>query len=218
MTGGVGQAGDAREANKGGAEQVSAGFNDPSQKYEDTPHNFSNQVYSDLMPGFIKEPANAKFLVKGVHYTESGSTKTPVAITDAKHAKVLHAQMTAAGRDAFDKAAKINHYANPNIGESYTMATEADMPGFKETSAKTWNFHWAGVALKDGGDNVTLENFAVTSAYAASKGVAQGSFIDRDWNFDMYGTTDKSQTFHKEHLDSNTHGNMATSMTVRTDK
>jgi len=26
----------------------------------------------------------------------------------------------------------------------------------------------------------------------------------------MYGTVDKSQTFHKEHLDSNTHGNTAT--------
>jgi hypothetical protein len=101
---------------------------------------------------------------------------------------------------------------------SYTMATEADMPGFKETSKKTWNFHWAGVVLKDGADNVTLENFAVTDTYAKSKGVPQGAFIDRDWNFDMYGTVDKSQTFHKEHLDSNTHGNTATSMVVRTDK
>jgi hypothetical protein len=71
---------------------------------------------------------------------------------------------------------------------------------------------------KDGTDNVTLENFAVTSAYAASKSMPQSSFIDRDWNFDMYGTVDKSQTFHKKHLDSNTHGNTATSMAVRTDK
>jgi len=203
---------------KGGKEQVSAGFDDPSQKYHDAPHNFSNQVYFDLMPGFIAAPANAKYLVKGVHYTESSGTKTPVAIADAKQAKTLYTQLTPDGRDAFDKAAGINHYANPNIGESYTMATEADMPGFKETSSKTWNFHWAGVVLKDGSDNVTLENFAVTGTYAASKGVPQGSFIDRDWNFDMYGTVDKSQTFHKEHLDSNTHGNTATSMAVRTDK
>jgi hypothetical protein len=203
---------------KGGKEQVSGGFDDPSQKYHDAPHNFSNQVYFDLMPGFLKEPANAKYLVTGVHYTESGGVKTPVAIADAKQAKTLYTQLTTDGRDAFDKAAGINHYANPNIGESYTMATEADMPGFKETSKKTWNFHWAGVVLKDGGDNVTLENFAVTGDYAKSKGVPQGSFVDRDWNFDMYGTVDKSQTFHKEHLDSNTHGNTATSMAVRTDK
>lgn len=203
---------------KGGKEEVSAGFDDPSQKYHDVPHNFSNQIYFDLMPGFIANPANAKYLVKGVHYTESSGAATPVTITDAKQAKTLYAQLTPDGRDAFDKAAGINHYANPNIGESYTMATEADMPGFKETSSKTWNFHWAGVVLKDGADNVTLENFAVTGAYAASKGVPQSSFIDRDWNFDMYGTADKSQTFHKEHLDSNTHGNTATSMAVRTDK
>ena len=58
----------------------------------------------------------------------------------------------------------------------------------------------------------------MTAATAAAKGVPQSSYIDRDWNFDMYGTVDKSQTFHKEHLDSNTHGNMATSMAVRTDK
>jgi hypothetical protein len=59
------------------------------------------------------------------------------------------------------------------------MATEADMPGFRETSSKTWNFHWAGVVLGDGADNVMLENFAVTGAYARSKGVAQGAFVDR---------------------------------------
>jgi hypothetical protein len=202
----------------GGKEQVSAGFDDPSQKYHDAPHNFSNQVYFDLMPAFIKNPANAKYVVSGVHYTEASGVKTPVAIADAKQAKTLYAQLTADGRDAFDKAAGINHYANPNIGESYTMATEADMPGFKETSKKTWNFHWAVVVLKDGADNVTLENFAVTGDYAKSKGAPQSSFVDRDWNFDMYGTGDKSQTFHKEHLDSNTHGNTATSMAVRTDK
>lgn len=204
--------------NKAGKEQVSGGFDDPSQKYHDAPHNFSNQVYFDLMPAFLKDAANAKYLISGVHYTESSGTRTPVTIADAKQAKTLCAQLTTDGRDAFDQAAGINHYANPNIGESYTMATEANMPGFKETSKKTWNFHWAGVVLKDGADNVTLENFAVTGEYAKSKGVPQGEFIDRDWNFDMYGTADKSQTFHKEHLDSNTHGNMATSMAVRTDK
>lgn len=203
---------------KGGTEQVSAGFNDPSQKYQDTPHNFSNQIYTDLLPDFMKDPKHLVYLVSGVHYTEAAGVKTIVTITDAKHAKVLYAQMTAPGRDAFDKAAGTNHYADPAIGESYNMATEANMPGFKETSKKTWNFHWAGVVLKDGADNITLENFAVTGEYAKSKGVPQGEFVDRDWNFDMYGTLNKDQTFHKEHLASNTHGNMATSMVVRTNK
>src|SRR5262249_49097643 len=101
---------------KGGKEQVSAGFDDPSQKYHDAPHNFSNQASFDLTPAAIPDPANAKSIGKGVHYTEASGTKTPVAITDAKQAKTLYSQLTSDGRDAFDKAAGINHYANPNIG------------------------------------------------------------------------------------------------------
>jgi hypothetical protein len=86
------------------------------------------------------------------------------------------------------------------------------------------HFHWAGVVLKDEADNVTLENFAVTAETAKDAGTTQGKYIDREWNFDMYGTVnakgevDEDQTFHKEHLDSGTHGTRATSMTVRTDK
>ena len=72
--------------------------------------------------------------------------------------------------------------------------------------------------MKDGSDNVTLEAYAVTEEYAKSKGIAQYDFVDRGWNFAMYGTTDKSQTFHREHLASKTHGTHATSIAVRTDK
>jgi hypothetical protein len=93
------------------------------------------------------------------------------------------------------------------------------MPGFATYPGEdTWNYHWAGVIMKDGSDNITLEAYAVTKAYAASKGVSQYDFIDRDWNFAMYGTRDKAQTFHREHLESRTHGTHATSITVRTDK
>jgi hypothetical protein len=180
-------------------------------------------VYLDLMPGFIADPANEKFLVRDHHFTEDAGKKTLVKITDALQAKVLYHRLKQVGQDAFDKAAGINHYANPNIGESYTMASEANMPGFKQ-QGDIWNFHWAGVVMKDGADNVTLENFAVTEEAAQGAGVAQGKYIDRNWNFDMYGTVDasgavdESQTFHNEHLDSGTHGSQATSMAVRTDR
>jgi hypothetical protein len=209
---------------KNGKEQTSHGFDDSKQKYHDEPHNFSNQVYFDLMPGFIADPANEKFLIEGHHYTVSDGKKTLVKITDALQAKVLYHRLKQVGQDAFDKAAGINHFANPNIGESYTMATEANIPGFKQQGPTTWNFHWAGVVMKDDADNITLENFAVTAETAQDMGVPQGKYIDRDWNFDMYGTVnakgevDESQTFHKEHLDSGTHGSDATSMAVRTDK
>ena len=209
---------------RGGKEQTSHGFDDAKQQYHDEPHNFSNQVYLDLMPGFIADPANEKYLIEGHHYTAAGGNKTLVKITDALQAKVLYHRLKLVGQEAFDKAAGINHYANPNIGESYTMATEANMPGFKKAGDLTWNFHWAGVVMKDGADNITLENFAVTEETAKDAGVSQGSYLDREWNFDMYGTVgangavDDSQTFHHEHLESGTHGTYATSMAVRTDK
>jgi hypothetical protein len=157
------------------------------------------------MPGFIADPAHDKFLIEGHHYTKTGDKKTLVTISDALQAKVLYHRLKLAGQAAFDKAAGINHFANPNIGESYTMATEANIPGFKQSGDLTWNFHWAGVVMKDGADNITLENFAVTEETAKEAGVPQGKYIDRDWNFDMYGTVnaqgevDESQTFHKEH-------------------
>ena len=209
---------------KNGKEQTSHGFDDPKQAYHDEPHNFSNKVYFDLMPGFIADPANEKFLIRDHHFTESGGKKTLVKITDALQAKVLYHRLKLVGQEAFDKAAGLNHFANPNIGESYTMATEENMPGFKPQGPKTWNFHWAGVVMKDGADNLTLENFAVEEDVAKQAGVAQSKYIDREWNFDMYGTVDatgavdESQTFHQEHLNTGTHGSQATSMAVRTDK
>jgi hypothetical protein len=206
--------------NKAGKEVVTNGTVDSSiTTYRDgTPNQMANQVYMDLIPGFIKDPANDKFLKSGVHYTGSDAAKvhkTPATILEAK---LMYAALTPDGQNKFDRDAGINHYANPGIGEAYTMATEAQMPGFKKAGPKTWNFHWAGVIMKSGSDNVTLENFAVTEKTAKDAGVAQGEYIDRDWNFDMYGTVDKSQTFHKQHLDTGTHGTHATSLTSRTKK
>ena len=142
--------------------------------------------------------------------------REPATIADAK---VMYLALGNAGMDKFDQEAGINFYANPEVGESYSMATEGDMPDFESyPGEKTWNYHWAGVVMKDGSDNITLENYAVTEKYAASKGVDQFNFIDRAWIFAMYGTTDKTQTFHREHLASRTHGSHATSIAVRTDK
>ena len=233
------------------------------------PNAMANQVYMDLLPGFIARADNAAFVVEGVHYdmksnTAAGAlggaamgagigalvgsfiggvgagpgalvggiigaiggaiagaqTKTRVFRKPATiaEAKAMYLALGNAGMDKFDREAGINFYANPEIGESYSMATEGDMPGFKSYPGEdTWNYHWAGVIMKDGSDNITLENYAVTSAYAKSKGVSSWNFVDRGWNFAMYGTTDKSQTFHTEHLASKTHGTHATSIAVRTD-
>jgi hypothetical protein len=52
-----------------------------------------------------------------------------------------------------------------------------------------WNFHWAGVVLKDGGDNVTLESAGGTSL---------GSLGKDSWWMEMYGTRNVDQTFKKQ--------------------
>lgn len=250
---------------QGGVAKLGKGIDDASVSgwLKGKPNQMANQVYMDLLPGFIQRSDNAGFLVENVHFemkskavkdgviggvigavagslllpgigTAIGAVvgagigayvgskekekvfKKPANITEAK---MMYLALGNAGMDKFDKEAGINHYANPEIGESYSMATEGDMPGFsRHAGHSTWNYHWAGVVMKDGGDNITLENYAVTAAYAASKGVPQGQFMDRDWSFHMYGTADNSQTFHQAHLDTKDHGTKATSIVVRTDK
>jgi len=191
------------------------------------PASFSDEIYFKSMREFLADPKNVPFLVEGVHYSDakdpSGSIINP---TSADHARAQFIQLKAGGTDAFSAAVGINHYANPDIGETYTMATEYDMPGFKYMGM-TWNFHWAGVIMKDGGDNVTCEGYAIDPSArikaarqkyntAADKGkltaeIAKirewaAKFIDRDFRIQMYGTTRKDQTFHHEHSESNTHG------------
>lgn len=254
-----------------GVVKLGKGVDDPtvSKWLKGEPNRLANQVYMELLPGFIARADNAPHVVEGVHYDMQSSTgtgalggaavgaglgalvgsfiggvgalpgavigavvggiaggiagsktqrkvfRTPATIAEAK---AMYLALGNDGMDKFDKEAGINFYANPEIGESYAMATEGDMPGFKShPGEKTWNYHWAGVVMKDGSDNITLEAYAVTKAYAASKGVSSWDFIDRDWNFAMYGTADKSQTFHQEHLASKTHGTHASSIAVRTD-
>ena len=72
--------------------------------------------------------------------------------------------------------------ANPDIGSNYYTA----LPG--NAANVGWNFHWAGVILKDGGDNVTLESAGGTSL---------GSLGKSSWWMDLYGTKTPDQTFKK---------------------
>ncbi|HAG85150.1 MAG TPA: hypothetical protein DCL61_29380, partial [Cyanobacteria bacterium UBA12227] len=237
VTGSVG--GDRKAVyNKGGAEQTTSGLDESGMhpQTDNAPGHMANQIYYDLMYDFMTDSKNAAYL-KSAHKEQvfdfwksvtSFSYKTKDQIkkpSNGLEAQQLYDQLTNAGKNAFDKAAGINHYANPAIGEAYTMSSGYNFPSFKEYPGEdTWNFHWAGVIMKDGSDNITLENFAVTDWYAKSKGVDQGDFINREWNFDMYGsvksdgTVDKDETFHKDHLDTHTHGTKATSMAVRTDQ
>jgi hypothetical protein len=192
-----------------------------------SPAAFSDEIYFQSMNEFLADPKNLPYLVEGIHFTDkSDPSSTIISPSTAKQARAQFIALSAGGTDAFSAAFGINEYANPDVGETYTMATEYDMPGFKYMGA-TWNFHWAGVIMKDGSDNITCEGYAIdpSSKIKAARQkynkpadaaklrdeIAQirkwaSNYIDRDFRIQMYGTTKKDQTFHHEHSESNTHG------------
>ncbi len=106
-------------------------------------------------------------------------------------------------RNKIDEELKINKFANPEVGHGYTMSSG----GKKYKKEKTWNFHWAGVVMKsdDSKDNITLENYAVGNA----------SVKNTDWDFAMYGTFKKDQTFHEQHKETKQHGRKPTTMHIK---
>lgn len=177
----------------------------------------ANDIYFQCIPDFIGDKKNKPYLTKDVHYTENGKKTVPIMPKDGVEAQVMYGKLTKEGQLAFDKKTAINDFANPEIGEAYAMATGYDIPGFKKHKGKSaWNFHWGGVIMKDGGDNVTLENYAVIRSDVES-------VVNRNWNYAIYGTVKKDgsgrdTTFHHDHLASKTHGTKATSIAVKTDK
>jgi len=223
---------------KNGSEKTTYGRSDSNMHNvtKNPAGKMANQIFFDLMYSFINDPNNAAYLQPGhkervfdfwesltsFSYKTKEQKKKP---KDGVKAQQLYDLLTDDGKRAFDKAAGINDYANPGIGEAYTMSSGYNFPGFQGIPGNTtWNFHWAGVIMKDASDNITLENYAVTREYAQSVGVPQRDFVDRGWNFAMYGsvksdgTVDNNETFHHDHLASDTHGNKATTMAVRTDQ
>jgi len=191
------------------------------------PATFSNEIYFKSMREFVADPKNLPFLAVGVHYSDAKDPAGSIIYPrNPDHARAQFIGLKAGGTDAFSAAFGINDYANPDVGETYTMATEYNMPGFKYLGM-TWNFHWAGVIMKDGSDNITCEGYAIDPS-ARIKAARQkynkpadkdklkeeitkirewaAMYIDRDFRIQMYGTVKKDQTFHHEHSESNTHG------------
>lgn len=105
-------------------------------------------------------------------------------------------------RDEIDKYLKINQYANPDVGQGFTMSSG----GTNYPGKSTWNFHWGGVIMKsdDQTDTITLENYAVP-----------GDVENKKWDFAMYGPASKEgQTFHEQHHDTKQHGDKPTTMAI----
>lgn len=200
------------------ARQTARGF-DPAE--------WTDQVYLASMKAFVKDPANRMHL-KTAHLKErflscfhTGASKfVPREPASGQEAKDFAGALDETGQRAFAEYAQINVAVNPEIGEGYTMATGKDLPGFT-SSGDTWNFHWAGVVMKAGTDNITLENYAIMFAPTGDAAVDQANgeraydYTNTNWVFQMYGTVKTGQSFHEEHLRSGTHGSRGTTLRVK---
>ena len=101
----------------------------------------------------------------------------------------------------------INRYANPTVGEGYTILSDSNaIPGYEDN---TWNFHWAGIVMEsdDKKDKVSLENYAVYDSELDK------NIDNNEWRFDMYGQK-WGQSFHDKHKASNLHGTNPMTMKV----
>jgi hypothetical protein len=101
---------------------------------------------------------------------------------DPNVARQKYHAMSKKQREAFDKKHGLNKYADPSVGEAYSIVSDKDE--FADGKS-AWNFHWGGVCMKSGGDHITMENFAGSGPVA--------------WDFQMYGSAKKAgQTFHEQ--------------------
>lgn len=191
-------------------------------KNDSTTARLSFTVYTSQIPKFLKKyDYNPKLFKSAIKeqfpelntfpelneqvFVDWVKKQAGLAAANISVAERLYSTLTLKAQLEFDKQAGINEYANPEIGDSYSTVTEYGMPGFKE-SGDDWGFHWGGVVMKGGTDNITLENLSV------SKDKARNT----NWFFAMYGTSDASQTFHQRQLLSGHHGTAATTIAVET--
>ncbi|UGQ46954.1 hypothetical protein [Massilia endophytica] len=217
---------------KGGTKKGSKLDGLKAQEIDASATKFTNAVYIELLDSFLKANTAAAYAAVGYHYkTTPGSarrtalslapTKTyasaqqakaagfaeDIPLTPGPRARFIYHKLGAAGQAAFDVYAGINHSAAPVVGQSYAMATEHSAPGSAAVGgAARWIYHYAGVIMVDGGDRVTLENYAV----GAKK------VVNSNWVLQMYGTAAGApgQTFHDQHLATGTHGTRATTLTI----
>lgn len=184
-----------------------------SPKRQDDPAVATRAIYLKLIPEFVSRAANRKYLRTAddtggqykSHYV-AGTSKQK-SITTGQQALTAYFSLTSAGRMKFDKEAGINAYIAPGVGEAFSTVSEDKAPGWKKVPGKKdYPHHFGAVILADGGDRVTLENF---------RGPGKNPVLDRQWEFNMYSTTDASKSFHKHHTAQGFYGTKTTSIHVR---
>jgi hypothetical protein len=143
-------------------------------------------------------------------------SKLPIGLTKSGRAPMVYKKILAhaPAKALFATTFGINESLAPAIG---TAITQVNDQAEKEASQEDkWNFHWAGVIMRDGSDYVTLENCAVeldeataeeiaanSDAFRENRTVTSGMYTKQDlinqrWYFKMHGTG--GQSFHAENL------------------
>jgi hypothetical protein len=104
---------------------------------------------------------------------------------------------------------------SPDIGEGLAVINQpyerAEMQNAIENGESNpdnefWNYHFAGVVMKDDDDYVTLENYSV----------GNDTVDNQEWIFQMYGTGD--QSFHAAMKSKKGIGKSALSLSFETSK
>ncbi len=197
----------------------SGGINRPSgAKNDSTTARLAFQVYASQIGPFMRGrgtqifvDANLKKQFPELSGLKEAQMLGPLgalgvkAPTDISVAERLYASLTPESKVLFHQRTGTNEYANPDIGDTYGTITEYGMPDFKE-SGDDWGFHWGGVVMKGGSDNVTLENLSVSNE----------TTLNQKWYFAMYGTADPAQSFHKRQMEGGHHGTIGTTIAAVT--
>lgn len=180
---------------------------------DDTAHSLTAQIYMfNLAPFLATKAQSDPATYINLDLLEAGDyADNTFASTENNSARALRVYnaLKPTAKEAFDKFAKINDYALPEVGDSYVISSETEMPGFEEIDDEAWQFHWGGVIMRAGHDVATLE----------SESSGDPDDIDRKWKFGVNGTkkvngTITGDSFNKIHLDTELHGTKTTTIAV----
>ena len=119
-------------------------------------------------------------------------------------ARVAFSKLDDGVQDELSRRARINDFADPAVGEGYTIVTESDWPGFNDGDMPVWNFHWAAVLAVDGTDRLTIEGYQDGRQRATD-----------NWQLALYNTEKQGQTFNDDHGETGTHGSNFSTFRVR---
>ncbi len=185
----------------------------------DTAHSLSNQIYMFNLGPFLLTKVNTNVAdyidltkLNNADYNAGNDGKATFTSTkaDAKKALRIYNALKPAAKNEFDKYSGINDYASPEVGDSFVIASESEMPEFNP-GRRAWQFHWGGVIMKEGHDIVTLE----------SESSGDASDIDTEWHIEMSGvkhalnTDVKGKSFNKIHQESGLHGNKTSTLAIK---